>query len=64
MNVDVLEIHHPGMINKKEISSFIIKRKFPQFPLFYHTSDIKLDEMLQNKDIWNIMPFDGDTCLG
>lgn len=62
--IDVLEIHHSGMIDKNEIPAIILKRKLPQFPLFYQTTDSKMNEYLKHKDNWNIMPFDGDTCLG
>lgn len=59
----VLEFHHPGMIEKKEIPAFTLNRKFSSFPIYYQTADAKLDIFLQEKQNWQIMPFDGDTCL-
>jgi len=64
MNIDVLEIHQPGMIEKKDIPVITMQRKSPQFPLFYQTTEKELNELLKSKNQWNIMPFDGDTCLG
>jgi hypothetical protein len=64
MKVDILEVHFPGMISKKEIPAFVLERKLPQFPLFYQTADNAMEDILKDSSNWNIMPFDGDTSLG
>lgn len=63
-NADIVEIHHPGFIDKKEIPlPIILRRKHPHFPLYYQVSKAVFDEELQDKVNWNISPFDGDTSL-
>lgn len=63
-NADIVEIHHPGFVNKNEIPlAIVLSRKHTHFPLYYQTNDIKLDEILRNKSNWNISSFDGDTSL-
>lgn len=61
--VDVLEIHHAVMIDRKDIPAFVLKRKLPQFPIFYQTTNLEWEELLKHKINWNLSPFDGDTCL-
>jgi hypothetical protein len=61
---DIVEIHHPGFVDKKEIPiSIVLKRKHTHFPLYYQTTDKSFDGVLQNKLNWNISSFDGDTSL-
>jgi len=63
-NADILEIHHPGMVAKHEIPSFVVlQRKHNHFPLYYQTSDVLLEELLKEPGNWHISPFDGDTSL-
>lgn len=63
-DVDVLEVHLPGMIERKDIPAIIIDRQVPQFPVFYQSSDDGINNLLQNNENWHISPYDGDTCLG
>jgi hypothetical protein len=63
-NIDILEIHHPGLVSRNDIGCFNLKREHKNFPFFYHTNDIAMQQLLSNKSFWNIMPFDGDTSLG
>jgi hypothetical protein len=63
-NADVVEIHHPGMIDKSNISSFFVfTRKHLHFPFYFQTSDKRLESTLRDESNWNISPFDGDTAL-
>jgi hypothetical protein len=63
-NADIVEIHHPGFVDKKEIPiSIVLKRKHAHFPLYYQTTDKSFDGILQNTVNWNISSFDGDTSL-
>lgn len=62
--IDILEIHHAGTISKDEIPAFALNREYSQFPLYYQTTDNLVDNLLKDKNNWNISPFDGDTCLG
>lgn len=64
MKADVLEVHIPNTIRKEEIPCFTLQRKVPSFPVFYHSSDDRIQEYLQNKNNWFISPYDGDTILG
>lgn len=62
--IDIVEIHHPGMIDKSEISfPLVMKRRSKYFPFFYQTSDNALKDYLSISSNWNITPFDGDTCI-
>lgn len=61
--VDVLELPLPGMVHPKLIPSIALKRKAPQFPAYYQTSDEEIDTLLLNYENWQVSPFDGDTCL-
>jgi hypothetical protein len=63
MNADLVEVHIPGMISRDEIPAFIIKRKVPNWPCYYQTQDMVLDEKLQDPSNWNISSYDGDSCL-
>jgi len=61
---DVLEIHHHGMIDKKEIpTSFVMERKYAYFPFNFQTPDKALTSFLKDRSNWHISPFDGDTGL-
>ncbi|UEG50732.1 hypothetical protein LK994_04500 [Ferruginibacter lapsinanis] len=62
--MDILEFHLPGTIKKNDIPVFTLKRNVPQFPVFFQTSDTEMNKILQEKNVWQILPFDGDTCLG
>jgi hypothetical protein len=63
-NIDIIEIHHAGLISKDDIKCFYLKRTYSNFPFFYQTNDENLKQLLSVKSCWNIMPFDGDTSLG
>ncbi len=63
-NIDLIEIHLGGMIKRKHIPGIFFQRRYPNFPLYYQTNDATLNQHLQKSDSWNIMSFDGDTCLG
>jgi hypothetical protein len=63
-NIDIVEIHHAGLISKEDIKCFHLKRTYTNFPFFYQTNDENLQQLLSVKSCWNIMPFDGDTSLG
>ena len=60
----LIEIHLGGRISSSEIPWLTFKRKYNHFPLFFQCKNSELNQILQNKDSWNIMSFDGDTCLG
>jgi hypothetical protein len=63
-NLDLIEIHLGGMIKREHIPGIAFQRKYTNFPLYYQTNDAILNQNLQKNDSWNIMSFDGDTCLG
>lgn len=64
MKADVLEVHVPNTIHKHEIPGFTLKRIVPSFPVFYHSSDDRINVILNEPDNWNLSPYDGDTSLG
>ena len=63
-NIDIVEIHHAGLIAKRDITCFHLQREYKNFPFFYHTTDAALQQILSSKSAWNILPFDGDTSFG
>lgn len=64
MHADVLEVHIPNTIHKDEIPGFILQRTVPSFPVFYHTSDARINSILNDSNNWHLSPYDGDTILG
>lgn len=63
-HADLLEIHLVGNINRNEIPSFNVVRITPSFPVYYHTADKELEQLLSEKKNWEFTPYDGDTILG
>ena len=61
---DLLEIHLVGNVNRNDIPSFHIERKTASFPVYYHTQDPQLSQLLSSKENWLLTPYDGDTILG
>ncbi len=61
--IDVLEIHLPGMIDRREIPGIVLSRKLAHFPAYYYSTDSELSEELLIPANWYITPFDGDRTV-
>ena len=64
IKADILEVHLPGMIHRKEIPGLNFLRKVPSFPVYFHSTDVQIFHVLDHIENWNISLYDGDTSLG
>ena len=61
---DLLEVHLVSTLTRNEIPSINFVRTTPAFPVYYHTADKELEQLLSKKENWHFTPYDGDTILG
>ena len=60
---DVLEVHLPSAIKKRDIPAFTIKRSLPSCPVFYQSNKAEMIDFLSKGENWQMSPYDGDCIL-